>query len=175
MNTSRARALSLLVSVVGAVAACGGAPPSPAAAGTTAAPLSGSAATPETAPVYCDLVCERALVAPRPNDDPDYHAMATENANQVLTSIHPRMLACYTKRIAVNPAAHGFITIDIVVGPDGHVITVETTGGAILGPATMSCMTHEIERAVFAPPHGGGTLRIHVPFSLRRVAAGEEA
>jgi hypothetical protein len=31
-----------------------------------------------------------------------------------------------------------------------------------------------VKRASFEPPHNGGTLRIHVPFSLRRVAPGEE-
>jgi hypothetical protein len=52
--------------------------------------------------------------------------------------------------------------------------TVETTGGAILGESTMSCIVHRIERGRFEPPHGGGTIRVRVPFSLRRVLPGEE-
>lgn len=85
-----------------------------------------------------------------------------------------RLLACYKKRVAANPNAHGFITVDIIVDPDGKVRNVETTGGAILGDATMSCLVQRVKRASFDPPHNGGTLRIHVPFSLRRVAPGEE-
>jgi hypothetical protein len=51
---------------------------------------------------------------------------------------------------------------------------VETTGGALLGDATLKCITQRLTRGVFEPPHGGGTLRIQVPLTLRRVAPGED-
>jgi hypothetical protein len=60
--------------------------------------------------------------------------------------------------------------VTIVVGPDGSVRRVETTGGAILGETTMKCIVERIQRATFDPPHGGGTLTIEAPFSLRRVS-----
>lgn len=88
--------------------------------------------------------------------------------------MHDDLLACYKKRVAVNPNAHGFITVDIVIDPDGRVRTVDTTGGAALGDGTMSCIVQRIKGASFERPHGGGTLRIHVPFSLRRLAPGDE-
>ena len=122
----------------------------------------------------CDLVCERAQIVPRPADGPDYHEKATANANTVIEAMHEDLLACYKKRVAANPNAHGFITIDVIVGPDGRVRDVETTGGAVLGETTMSCLVQRVKRASFDPPHNGGTLRIHVPFSLRRVAPGDE-
>lgn len=122
----------------------------------------------------CDLVCERAQAVPRAVDLPDYTQQATDNANAVLEGMHGDLLACYKKRVAVNPNAHGFITVDIVIDPSGHVRNVETTGGAVLGDGTMSCIVQRIKRGTFEPPHAGGTLRIHVPFSLRRVAPGEE-
>lgn len=159
--------------------------PTPVTAGTTADPgpstgsggNGGMSTNPasDTGPVVCDLVCERAKVERRSTDDPDYHAQATNNANDVIGKMTPDLLACYKKRVAVNPAAHGFITVDIVIGPDGKVTKVETTGGAVLGEATLNCMVQRIKQGSFAPPHGGGTLRISVPFSLRRVAAGEDA
>jgi hypothetical protein len=124
---------------------------------------------------FCDLVCEQAQVVPRPADGPDYHAKATANANGVLESMHGDLLGCYKKRVAVNPNAHAFITVDIVVDQDGHVRFVETTGGALLGDGTMKCIVDRIKRASFDPPHGGGTLRIHVPFSLRRVAPNDQS
>lgn len=142
------------------------APPTPKTSPTTEV-----TADPQT---ECDLVCERAKVVPRPADGPDYNEKATANANTVLEGMHDDLLSCYKKRVAVNPNAHGFITIDIIVDPDGKVRNVETTGGAILGDATMSCLVQRVKRASFDPPHNGGTLRIHVPFSLRRVAPGEE-
>lgn len=118
--------------------------------------------------VECDLVCERAQVVRRTLNEPDYHAQATASANRILDAMHPDLLACYKKRVAINPAAHGFITVAIVVGPDGHIRDVETTGGAILGEGTMGCIVERVKKATFEPPHGGGTMRIEVPFSLRR-------
>jgi hypothetical protein len=143
----------------------------PAESASPPAPLPDVTTEPQT---FCDLVCEQARVVARPADGPDSFAQATENANKVLGAMQGDLLACYKKRIAVNPKAHGFITVDILVGPDGHVRTVDTTGGAILGDKTMSCIVDRIKTAVFAPPHAGGTLRVQVPFSLRAVAPGEE-
>ncbi len=171
--------------------ACGGAPAAQPAAPstTTAAPAPAAAAVTETTPQkaapgeeqaskvdapYCDLVCQRAAVEKRSGDDPDYHARATENANRVISAMEPDLLACYKKRVRANPNAHGFLTVDVVIGPDGHVLKVETTGGAVLGEATRSCIVQRIQQGVFDPPHKGGTLRIQVPFGFRRVAAGEE-
>ena len=122
----------------------------------------------------CDLVCERAKIVARSADGPDLNALATANANNVIEAMHDDLLACYKKRVAVNPNAHGDITVDIVIAPDGQVRTVETTGGAVLGDGTMGCIVNRIKRASFDAPRGGGTLRIHVPFSLRRVTPGEE-
>ena len=124
--------------------------------------------------VPCDLVCEQAQVVPRPADGPDHHALATRNANEVLEAMQPDLLACYAKRVAVSPKAHAFLTVDVIIGPDGAVRHVETTGGALLGSATLGCLERRIRQATFAPPHGGGTLRIHVPFALRPVTKGDD-
>jgi hypothetical protein len=133
-----------------------------------------STAAPVEKKVECDLVCERAELAVKPAAEADYSVKALANANAILESMHPAMLACYKKRVAVSPNAHAFITVDIVIGPDGKVAAVETTGGALLGEGTMSCIVDQIRQATFDKPHNGGTLRIHVPFSLRRVAAGDD-
>ncbi len=127
-------------------------------------------AEPDAAPSMCDLVCERARVVSRASDPPDYTALATANANRVLGAIRADLLACYERRLVAKPRAHGFITLTIVVAPGGTVQSVDTTGGAILGEATMACIVKRIERATFDPPHAGGTLTIEAPFSLRRVA-----
>ncbi len=123
--------------------------------------------------VECDLVCERAQILRHPSESPDYNAAAVANADEVLGAIQPDLLACYKKRVAVNPKAHGFITVDILIDPNGKVEQVETTGGAVLGEGTMACLVNRIKAATFAPVHGGGTQHIRVPFSLRRVAPDE--
>jgi hypothetical protein len=193
MNTSsRILQASFLVAAAAVLApACAANPPAQAPTeGTTAnAGAPGSTATAAPAPsapppapapdvstepqTVCDLVCEQARVVARPADGPDSFAQATQNANSVLETMQGDLLACYKKRVTVNPKAHGFILVDILVGPDGHVRTVDTTGGAILGDATMGCIVNKLKTAIFAPPHSGGTLRIQVPFSLRSVAPGE--
>jgi hypothetical protein len=146
--------------------------PPVATASSATSTTNGEVAAPEPV-VECDLVCERAQILSHPAESPDYNAQAVANANQVLEAIHGDLLACYKKRVAVNPKAHGFITVDIILEPDGHVGRVETTGGAVLGEGTMNCIVNRIKRASFEAVHGGGTQRIHVPFSLRRVAPDE--
>jgi hypothetical protein len=172
-------ALAALVLI--SLAAC--APPArqanaPPAVSTTAARLPEPVLTdPETmaqdADAVCDLVMEPAQIVPRPADEPDYHARAVANVNEVLAGMNDDLLACYKKRVAVAPQAHAFLTTDIVIGQDGRVVRVETTGGALLGDAALGCIVHRIEKGTFAPPHGGGTLTVHVPFNMRKVTPGE--
>lgn len=87
--------------------------------------------------------------------------------------MHGDLLACYKKRLAVNPNAHGFITVDVLIEADGKVAQVETTGGAVLGEGTMACIVDRIKRATSDPVHGGGTQHIRVPFSLHRMTLDE--
>jgi hypothetical protein len=106
--------------------------------------------------------------------EPDYTQREVDNANSVLATMTDDLLSCYKKRLRTDPHAHGFITVDILIGSDGHVGNVVTTGGAILGDATMACIVHRIERGVFEPPHGGGNIHVQVPFSLRVTTPDDE-
>jgi hypothetical protein len=106
-----------------------------------------------------------ATAAPTLNT-PDYWQEENNTANAVLAGMQGDLLACYRKRLVASPNAHGYITVDIHVAPDGHVLDVETTGGAVLGRDTMACIIRRIEKGSFEPPHGGGTREIVVPISL---------
>jgi outer membrane biosynthesis protein TonB len=155
------------------LAGCASAPPPAPVTQTTASagPSTTTGVTPSAGPfVECDLVCERAKVV---SAQPDHHAQATANVNRVLEAMHPQLLACYEKRVVASPDAHGFITVDILVAPDGSVRDVGTTGGALLGARTMDCIVEQVRKAKFDPPHGGGTMRVEVPFSLRTAAQAE--
>lgn len=159
-----------VLALVATAAACASSPPAPPA---TPAVTTTSA---EPATVGCELVCEGVEVVPeaaRAADSPDHHAAAVADANRVIASMHDDLLACYKKRLAENPRAHGFVTLDIVIEETGRVRKIESTGGALLGAATMRCMTTRVERATFAPVHGGGTLRLQIPLTLRTVSPGE--
>lgn len=110
---------------------------------------------------------------PRVAPQPDYTQHEIDNATDVLSSMNSDLLACYKQRLRVNPKAHGYITVDILVGDDGRVHKVDTTGGAILGDQTMACIVHRIQKGVFDPPHGGGNIHVQMPFSLELVTDDE--
>jgi hypothetical protein len=120
------------------------------------------------------LVCEQASVQSNPTDSTAWVAEANAKVNAVLDSMRGELLACYKTRLHAKPTAHGFITVTIVIAPDGTVRRTETTGGAILGEATMACITNRIKRAKFEPPKGGGTLTVVAPFGLRKAATGDD-
>jgi len=146
----------------------------PSAAATDAPEA--AASSPSKIPA-CDLVCQGAKVVPRdvpPDQTADYYtAQAEEKANATLNGMHDDLLRCYTARVKVYPKAHAFLTIDIVVGPDGHVQNVETQGGALLGDPAMKCIVDRIKQGEFTPPTHGGTMRLEVPFTLRRIGPDE--
>lgn len=149
------------------VAACTSSHARPASVATTTAELT----VPPTDD--CEVVCsnlEVVIEAPR-IEEPDHHAAAVADARAVIASMHEDLVACYKKGLATRPRAHGSPTFDIVIEQDGSVRKIETTGGAPLGEATMKCMATRMTRARFAPVHGGGTLRIHVPLILRHGAS----
>lgn len=133
-------------------------------------PSPGTSDSSDPGAVECKLHCEVPRMVPRVAPEPDYTQREIDNATTVLASMSDDFLACYKKRLRVNPKAHGFITVDVLVGSDGHVRKVDTTGGAILGEPTMACIVHRIEKGVFEPPHGGGNIHVQMPFSLRVVS-----
>ncbi len=69
----------------------------------------------------------------------------------VFRAMQPQLLACYAKRLATYPRAHGYVTFDILVGDDGRPRDVATTGGALLGTEVLGCFTGHVRRAAFAP------------------------
>ena len=156
--------------VAACLSACAASSPPPKTASTPAPPRSPPVETaPSTDPgaVECKLYCEAPRFVPRPEPEPDYTQREIDNASNVLSSMTDDLLGCYKTRLRTNRQAHGFITVDILVGPDGRVRKVDTTGGALLGDVTMACIVHRIERGVFEPPHGGGNIHVQMPFSLR--------
>ncbi|HEX7671430.1 MAG TPA: hypothetical protein VF395_17675 [Polyangiaceae bacterium] len=134
----------------------------------------------------CDLVCGTATVVghgvlPEESADSSHQTrsresdttQAVDRANVTLNAMHDDLLACYAARVKVYPKAHAFLTVDIVVGPEGHVQKVEVKGGALLGDGAMACIVNRVEQGAFAAPPGGGTMRLQVPLTLRRVAPDE--
>jgi hypothetical protein len=145
----------------------------PATPAATPAPSASAAVSGDVAegPV-CDVVCQGLKVTSLTSNgaaiaDAESHTIAeTENANQVLDAMRPDLLACYKARVRVMPSAHGTATLSILIGSDGKVRKVETTGGEFLGSAK-DCVEKDVMKGEFAPPHGGGTLRIEAPLTFK--------
>jgi hypothetical protein len=185
-KTSDVLIFASLLATAATVAGCTAAPPpEPAHAESVAAPAERAAERPvatsndETLEDgTCDLVCGNTSVVAHgqsPEETADqYTTQAAEQADRVLDGMRGELLACYVARVKEVPTAHAFLTVDIVVGPDGHVQKVETQGGALLGDKALACIVDQIESREFSPPRGGGTMRLRMPLTFRRVAEGED-
>jgi hypothetical protein len=145
----------------------------PAASRASASPAA-TEPSPGPAEVECKLSCQPPRMIARAAPDPDYTQREIDNANTVLAGMTDDLLGCYKKRLRVNPKAHGLISVEIMVGSDGHVRKVDTSGATILGSTTMACIVHRIEQGVFEPPHGGGNIHVQVPFTLSVVTEGDQ-
>jgi len=161
--------LASLSAVLFVLSACASAPPPPPA------PIEPTTAATTTSGEVdrCEVTCASPRLAVDSGEPPDVQAAAIANVDQVFASMHDDLLACYRARVAVDPSAHAFLTIDIILGPDGKVRDVETTGGAHLGDRGLGCIVRRIKAASFEPIPGGGTRHIQVPLTLRRIAPGE--
>lgn len=95
-------------------------------------------------------------------------------ASAVLRELHGDLLACYRARLRTHPRAHASLDADLLVGADGRVRDVTTTGGALLGRAARRCIEGRLRRAAFVPLQGGGTSRVRVPFAFHPAAAFDE-
>jgi len=165
----------LLASAIGLSCSSAYAPSQPITPAAAPAPVRTEAAAADAdagAPEVCEVVCEGAQVSAGPAGglvvvDAESHTRAeTENANAVMEALNDELLACYRSSVRRSPRGEGQITFDILVGSDGRVRRIDADAGASLALAK-DCMEKVIAGAVFAAPHGGGTLNIRIPFSLR--------
>ncbi len=142
----------------------------------TSAPAStvgeSTGATDDAAGPSCVVHCEGAQMASVKGGsiavaDADSKSKAElENANAVLAEKNDALVRCYRPRLRAAPGTEGTVTFDVLIGSDGHVLKIDPHGGEKLGTVD-ECMMKVIQESVFAPPHGGGTLTIRVPFTLR--------
>jgi len=102
------------------------------------------------------------------SDGADDVTRATQNANEVLDAIRGDLLACFENRIRAKAQTEPFMTLGIVVGADGKVVNVVTTETRLVSARAVRCLGETVRRASFDPPRGRGSMRIEVPFTLRK-------
>jgi outer membrane biosynthesis protein TonB len=147
-------------------------PPSPTSIAETPAATVASAEADDPAAPKCTVRCEGVQMATVKGGsfavaDADSKTKAeSENANAVLNEKNDDLVRCYKAVARVSPGTQGTVTFDVMIGADGKVVKVDPFGGEKLG-AVKTCMMKVIQGAEFAPPHGGGTITIRVPFTLK--------
>lgn len=158
---------SIITAACMLLCACASSTPPPAG------PATSSVETTVGSVEACELVCDKPQVTMPPVASPDVTEAASANVDHVFATMHDDLLACYRTRLRTDPRAHAFMTVDLVLEPNGHVRSVETTGGATLGDSGIRCISDRIKKATFAPIPGGGTRRIQVPLTFRRLGPAE--
>jgi len=98
-------------------------------------------------------------------DSETFTIRETRNADAIVASMHDDFLACFKKH-ARTARSGETISLDILIGSDGKVKDVAGTSAPGLA-LVRECILRRVREANFDPPHGGGTLRIHVPEALR--------
>ncbi len=59
----------------------------------------------------------------------------------------------------------GSVTIKVVIGPSGEVISATPTAKGNLSATVISCMAARVSSAQFAPPDGGGA-KLVIPVAV---------
>ena len=181
MNTNRAAGWPLvpcllLCLLFGLLAGCS--PPRPAVTSASPSPATtretiaavGAAITRSASASEGNVLPGRAHAA-RASDP---WAVAEDDATRIFRAMHPKLVACYARRLASRPDAHAHLVVDVLVGADGRPRDVSTSGGAALGSEAVDCMVRQVRRAVFVPPEHGGTSRVRVPFTFRPASGADD-
>ncbi|MFI5303127.1 MAG: AgmX/PglI C-terminal domain-containing protein [Polyangiales bacterium] len=90
--------------------------------------------------------------------DPDFRA----DAERTIAPYRTRAKACFEKQLAKDPAAHGRVTVTLVVAGDGAAAVSIASSDA---PKALSqCVLTTVTGIHFRPPLDGNAKTISVPF-----------
>lgn len=87
------------------------------------------------------------------------------DASRVVARMRAGFRACYHRGLAASPALSGKISLNIVVGPEGQVLSVQASPSGNLPKSMVECVQSRAKAARFAPPDGGRAV-IEVPVSF---------
>jgi hypothetical protein len=90
------------------------------------------------------------------------------NAERVVAGLRAGFRRCYSTALQRDPNVSGTAGLDMKVSPNGEVTGVSVTGKQGLPADLVKCLSGAAKRAQFAPPAGGGTATIIVPFTMTR-------
>lgn len=76
---------------------------------------------------------------------------------------------CYEIALQANKKLAGKVTMNWVIGGDGHVKTVDVYKTTLNNVYTESCMRNRIKYWLFPKPRGGGVVKVMFPFSFNPI------
>jgi hypothetical protein len=157
------RALSSLA-VVGAVAACAPATPSPSAPVVSAH----TTVLVEGPPVHESLQAVDAYQPPPPLPDPPSppSVVPTYPGGIPASAVRYRVKRCYTSSLATNPDLAGKVKIELVLGRDGAVRRARDVGSTLPDPTVIACILSTLARIQFEPFASGDEAVVVLPFTF---------
>lgn len=157
----------LLLPLLTAVAACGGAPPAVDAPAPAVAQAPGQGAAPvEAAPppapagggiIGGEPILHRPVVV---------GAIAVEDVEAGIAAHAAELRRCYEDERAKDATLAGRVLVSFTVARDGGVARATTRSTSLRHPPTEACLNERMAQVRFAPLRDGETALVSYPFSF---------
>jgi len=89
-----------------------------------------------------------------------------ERIGKVINSHLDQISRCYTDAQQTQPELRGKVVVEFVIGPLGDVVSARAAKVEQLSTGMVTCILNDVETWKFAPPEGGGVVRINYPFTF---------
>lgn len=96
----------------------------------------------------------------------EHPAVDRDVVREIVRSHLDEVRGCYSEGLARNPKLAGRVTVNFVIGPDGHVDSV-TLEEVIGDEGVERCLLERVKTWKFPAPVGGGNVFITYPFNFR--------
>ncbi|MBZ5709179.1 AgmX/PglI C-terminal domain-containing protein [Nannocystis pusilla] len=77
----------------------------------------------------------------------------------------PEIRACYNEGLARKPELAGKLTVDFMIGTDGHVSSSEVQGSTLADATVEGCIEATVMNWLFPKPDGG-VVKVSYPFAF---------
>lgn len=148
------------VLLVGLVMGCGGRAAAPPPAPAPPAPPD---AAPAPDAVDVEVLVARLQAEAQVVDDTPEAPGTAAGIHAVVRAALPTFRACYVRELATAPALRGRVEVGFTIGADGRVVDAVASG---LGATLEACLVAAMRALVFAPPQGGGEVKVRYPFTF---------
>jgi outer membrane biosynthesis protein TonB len=90
--------------------------------------------------------------------------LSKEEIMKVINKHIGKIQYCYEKQLRLQPGLSGKVQLEWVIGTDGKVKSVKSTGSTLQNAAAINCMSRQVKDWRFPKPRGSGTVIVKFPF-----------